>query len=108
MRGLIFGRGRAVAPDQRAAPTFPDEPASGTRLVAPAASFPVCLCLDARGQTMARGPAEEMTRLMNREGGSSVVRESDGALLATAQSFRGETFWGPLWALRREPDGVDL
>ncbi len=39
MKGITFGRGQALPADEKPAPTFPDEPASGVRLAAPASGF---------------------------------------------------------------------
>ncbi len=65
------------------APEFPEEPASGVRLVAEE-RFEPCAVLCAGGESIARLPMERACALMNSTSGAvCVVRERDGVLLAT-------------------------
>lgn len=51
-------------------------------------SFEICLLLDADGDVVARGPAEEMLKKLRLCESHRVVRESDGAELAKALPCR--------------------
>lgn len=67
---------------------IPSDPPSGVRLVA--RDYVPCLVVTSNGRTLARAPVERATYLMNRlDGATRVIREFDGALLATRCPVEG-------------------
>lgn len=94
-----------------AEPPPPEVPVIRGPFTAPAAARPpvAYVLLDAAGHTVATvDHAEVATRTMNRTNNvESVRRASDGALIATKHRFVGDSFYGGLWAMKREPRSDD-